>query len=236
MIFSNKSFFLLSLVALTITIFPYFFSTGPAKWIAKILKVNKSLDHSAWAIYLQRILGFIWLGGVAAVFMLIYENHLIDFYGFGLQKHKMIWLLVTGIIFIIQCINYFNASSASNLALYPQIRKEKWSFSLLVFSTFTWVLYVAAYEFLIRGVLLFSTLSVYNQATSIAINVGLYAIIHIPKGLKETLASIPFGVVMCLLTLESQSIWPAIVVHATLALSNEWFSLYYQPKMSVKWR
>jgi membrane protease YdiL (CAAX protease family) len=141
-----------------------------------------------------------------------------------------------GLTIVIQLINYFNASSTSNLALYPQIRKEQWSWSVLAASALTWIIYLGAYEFLLRGVVLFFSVSVLDQSTAIALNVCLYAIIHLPKGAKEALASIPFGIVLCLICLKSHSVWPAIFLHASLALSNEWFSLYYQPQMWVKWK
>ena len=225
---------ILSMVIITITLYVYFFSSMPARWIAKMLVAQKSLDQVTWPIYMRRILGFICLGSASLVTMVIYGDKMDEFSGLGFLAEIKIWLIVIGITIITQIINYFNASSQSNLALYPQIRKEEWSFSLLACSGFTWVIYLCAYEFLLRGVLLFSTLSILDQTATIVLNVAIYAFIHLPKGTKETLASIPFGIVMCILTLASQSIWPAVFLHIVLALSNEWFSLYYHPDMSVK--
>jgi membrane protease YdiL (CAAX protease family) len=47
-------------------------------------------------------------------------------------------------------------------------------------------------------------------------------------------ASIPFGIILCFITIKSNSIWPAIILHTVLALSNEWFSLYFHPKISIR--
>ena len=160
----------------------------------------------------------------------------IIFFALGFRTQGNIWLVILGLTLVILLINYFNASSKSNLALYPQIRKEQWSWSLLTASALTWIIYLGAYEFLLRGVLLFFSVSVFDETTAIVLNVFLYAIIHLPKGSKEVLASIPFGIILCFICLKSNSVWPAIFLHACLALSNEWFSLYYQPQMWVKWK
>jgi membrane protease YdiL (CAAX protease family) len=66
---------------------------------------------------------------------------------------------------------------------------------------------------------------------AIAINVALYSSTHIPKGLDETIGAIPLGIVLSLLTLLTGTIWIAFFVHLTLALTNSFTALKFNPEM-----
>jgi membrane protease YdiL (CAAX protease family) len=85
-----------------------------------------------------------------------------------------------------------------------------------------------------RGLLFFSFIRFIGNLPAIVVNVFIYALVHIHKGFKETLASIPFGIILCLMTLSTGSIWAAFIVHIILALSNEWISFHLNPEMSIK--
>jgi membrane protease YdiL (CAAX protease family) len=84
-----------------------------------------------------------------------------------------------------------------------------------------------------RGVLLFACERAMGVELAITINVAIYAFFHIHKGLREAIGAIPLGVVLCLLTLKTGTIWISFFVHVVLSLSNEWFSLKYHPKIRV---
>ncbi|MCK5838327.1 MAG: CPBP family intramembrane metalloprotease, partial [Bacteroidales bacterium] len=90
------------------------------------------------------------------------------------------------------------------------------------------------YEFLFRGILLFLSLPILGYWPAIFLNVSFYAFVHVPKGAKETIACIPLGFVLCVLTLETGTILIAFFTHLALALSNEYFSIYFNKKMYVK--
>jgi membrane protease YdiL (CAAX protease family) len=93
-------------------------------------------------------------------------------------------------------------------------------------------LYLAAYEWLFRGVLLPACLDGgLSVSSAIIINTALYSLVHVPKGRTEVWAAIPFGVAVCWLTIETQSIWSALLLHVALALTNEWSSWYFHPDM-----
>lgn len=128
---------------------------------------------------------------------------------------------------LIILLNYFAARSPENLARYPQIRLKKWNASDIVVSSITWILYLVGYEYLFRGYLFFTSLQYFDAVSATGLNSALYMLVHIHKGYKETFGSIPMGFVLCGITYFSGSVWPAIVLHSMLALSNEWFSIFY---------
>ncbi|MBK7407616.1 MAG: CPBP family intramembrane metalloprotease [Saprospirales bacterium] len=69
---------------------------------------------------------------------------------------------------------------------------------------------------------------------ALAVNVAIYSIAHIPKGIGEALGAIPFGIIVCLAAAATGNIWFPFLVHCVLALSNDWFSLYFNPEMHLK--
>jgi membrane protease YdiL (CAAX protease family) len=171
------------------------------------------------------------------VIVLLLESPLSD-YGLAAinLKESLIWAGALSLIIIL--FNFFNSRSHDNIKSYPQIRKKSWSFSLFFLSAVSWIVYLFSYEFLFRGFLLFSCERTFGIWLAITINVAFYAAAHIPKGMKETLAAIPFGIILCWLTLRTQTIWVAFISHAVLALSNEWFSILAHPEMKFglnKW-
>jgi membrane protease YdiL (CAAX protease family) len=120
------------------------------------------------------------------------------------------------------------------LSRYPQIRVKKWTLSLLILSGISWMVYLFAYEYLLRGVFLYSCAEELGIIAAIIINVSIYSLVHLPKGAKETIGAIPMGILLCILTLHFGTIWAAFWIHCSLALSNEWFSIRYHPEMKIQ--
>ena len=51
---------------------------------------------------------------------------------------------------------------------------------------------------------------------------------HVPKGAKEGIGAIPLGLLLCMITFRTETIWVAMIVHFVLSLANEWYSLKYR--------
>lgn len=83
------------------------------------------------------------------------------------------------------------------------------------------VLFIISYEGWLRGVILFGGISLLGLPAAIALNIVLYAILHLANGKRETLACFPFGLLLCLLSVWAGAAWPAMAVHAALAVSFE---------------
>lgn len=95
-----------------------------------------------------------------------------------------------------------------------------------------WAIYLFGYEFLFRGVLLFPLVDSIGVWPAIAVNIALYSATHIPKGLDETIGAIPLGLVLCLLTLASGTIWIAFLVHVAMAWTNSFTALKFHPEIN----
>lgn len=184
-------------------------------------------------ILYSRLMGAILFGFVPLMIIILVFQRPPGAYGLAsdhLVKSILWWIPVAlaGVV-----INYYGARSKKNLMMYPQMRVEQWNRGLLAVSAMSWIIYLAGYEFLFRGFLLFSCLKSFGYWPSVIINLSLYSLVHISKGYREAIGSLFFGFLLCYVTLRLGSFWFALFVHITMALSNEWFSLNFQPDMKL---
>ena len=129
-----------------------------------------------------------------------------------------------------------SALRSAGRGMYPQIRAAEWSAGVTVLSALTWAAYLAAYEFLYRGVLLFSWADAFGYWPALLTGVAIYVLIHVPKGAEEAVGSVIFGTVISAVTLETETILIAVVTHIAMALTNEWVSVARNPEMKFTWK
>lgn len=214
-------------------IFYYFISKSSVLKNVFISRFGTERTKVYWVIF-ERLTGVFFFGFIPVLLiLLLYKKGL---YQFGVKSGELLisfyWIL--GLSPVIIVTNYFNAVKNDNLDMYPQIRKRSWNLQLIIISAFSWIVYLMAYEFMFRGFLLFVSVAYLGVWPAIALNVGIYALVHVPKGVKEALGAIPLGILLCIITLQTGGILVALAVHIVLALSNEWFSLKAHPEMVVK--
>jgi membrane protease YdiL (CAAX protease family) len=177
------------------------------------------------------LLGFL-LFGIVPFILVIFSGLSLNSVGVEgfVSLDEILWIL--GLSAVVIIMNYFAARSEDNLRMYPQIRVKDWPRRLLIKSSLTWILYLIGYEFLFRGYLLFSWEKEVGALMAISVNVALYVLVHVPKGLKEAVGALPLGILLCILTLQTGTIWIALLVHIVMALTNEWFSIHYQKNLT----
>jgi membrane protease YdiL (CAAX protease family) len=85
----------------------------------------------------------------------------------------------------------------------------------------TRAVYLFVYELWFRGFLLFECINQFGIPAAISLNVFLYTLLHIFKSKKEILACIPFGLIVCFLSIYFNAAWPAIILHIGFSLVFE---------------
>jgi len=100
------------------------------------------------------------------------------------------------------------------------------------FYLFSRCLFLIAYEFFFRGVMFENIKEVAGIEWSIILNIVAYSAVQIYSSKKEIIGTIPFGLLLCLLTIKLQSVWPAVTVHLALTLSYEMRLIKYQKSWS----
>ncbi len=182
---------------------------------------------------MTRYLGATTIGIIPAIVLLIITGKGLEDYGFAFKNHTTSLAWIGGLACIIIPMNFFNSKKEKNLAFYPNVREKEWTKKMVFTNALTWVSYLFGYELMFRGLLLFATVPLLGEWPAIILNAAIYALVHVPKNLEETIGAIPLGVVLCLITLTTGTIWVAFFVHITLALSNFFFSLKHHPEMKV---
>jgi membrane protease YdiL (CAAX protease family) len=209
----------------------YFFVSRPV-FVKKFLPIDvKKKWLSLNMVLFQRAAGSVFLGIIPGAIILVILNIRLKDYGLALrfESSSMIWILGAGAGAFL--VSFLLSKFTDNSAIYPQIRIKNWGFDLFMINAMSWAAYLLAYEFLFRGIVLFSSLKAIGYWAAVVLNVILYALAHLPKGKKEVYGAIPFGIVLCLVTLETGTIWAAFAAHVSLALSYDHFSLLSHPDM-----
>lgn len=182
----------------------------------------------------HRLLGLLLFGVIPVLILRIIFREFPADYGTGFTFHRPPPWWIYLVLLLIPVAVHRTASEDWNLAVYPQIRIRIWTPGILLVSCISWILYLVAYEFLLRGFLLSTSVAVMPVWLAIALNCTLYALVHLYKGTRETLGAIPAGILFCLLTLRTGNIWWAVLIHSMMALSNEWFSIRAHPEMNFR--
>jgi len=195
-------------------------------------KTIKAKVPSYYSLIAQRIMGLFTFGLIPGAIVLIFHSTPLTNYGLNINQLQtsLIWTAVMGLIVIIA--NYYLAGNKENLKNYPQIRLNNWTLDKILINSLTWILYLLGYEFMFRGLLLFSFYYAYGIVVAIAVNCVLYALIHIPKGKKETFGAIPLGIILSFITLDTGSIFVAFIFHVIMALSNDYYAIKAHPSMT----
>lgn len=190
-------------------------------------------NTSVTGIFLiRKIKGFVLFGWIPGIIVFTFSHISPAEVGLSLGLIKDYWYLF-GMPFIIIGINYFLANNPFIFNRYPQMRFSEWTKTRLALSATGWAIYLLGYEFLFRGILFFLVYHSYGLFASLAINVIVYSATHIPKGKAEMIGAIPFGLLLCSMSFLTNSILLPFLIHLSLALSTDFFSIHYNPDMKL---
>lgn len=135
------------------------------------------------------------------------------------------WVLLG--VLVILAINIFT-TVPDGRDKYPQLKYESWQPGHYILNSITWLIYLYSYEWLLRGPLLTELVSLAGVWVGVVINVVIYSLVHVVKGRKEVIASIPVGIILCAVTLYTNSFLAAFILHGAFALVYEYVLVYHQ--------
>ncbi len=233
---AHDAFGIVAIGATTLFFLLWWFFCQASTWERAFRQIWPTLSaeaHQVRAVAAQRLSGLLLFGlgsMIAGQWLLVRSP---DDYGLNgdYLPLSLGWALLLALVVV--PLNYFAARQPDNLAVYPQMRIKRWSRGLLLVSALTWIAYLLGYEYMFRGLLLMGCAESWGEWPAIAINVCVYALAHVPKGHKEAIGAIPLGLLLCLFSLHTGNIWAAWLIHSTMALANEWFSLRFHPEMQL---
>jgi membrane protease YdiL (CAAX protease family) len=176
-------------------------------------------------VYFSRLCGLLILGSAAAITDTTYglkSGQFLDIISPQFISAK--YWLAAGLLLIL-VINILT-TYPDGRDKYPQLKYEHWNGTLLVINALTWLIYLFAYEWILRGPLLTECVELFGRWGGVAVNVIFYSLVHAVKGRKEMIASIPVGIILCIVTLYTGSFLPAFILHGVFAVVYENTLLY----------
>lgn len=161
-----------------------------------------------------RMISGIFLLGIGTATLLAKRNVDLEiFTPAWIDQNKTVWILIAVAIIIgaLSALKKISPVSNSDHSL---------PFYLPLSFLFIRTLFLIVYEFFFRGVVLFIMAEDLGVTTAVIINLILYALVHWFKK-KERYGSVLMGIILCSISINYHSVWPAIIIHLSLALSNE---------------
>ena len=187
-------------------------------------------------ILLLKYTGFIMLGVVTpGIFLAIFPGYNAGSLGLAYNPltiyNTLAWIIGLGIPIV--AVMWFVSRSKMINSVYPQIRVHEWDVLLMMRYSIAWALFMMGYEILFRGLLLFPLADRLGVWPAIAVNTIFYVGSHIPKGSHETFAAMLFGPLLCIITLQTGTVWAAAFIHIILAVSNSMLAIKFNPDFIV---
>jgi membrane protease YdiL (CAAX protease family) len=157
---------------------------------------------------------------------------------FGFAKKE--WLLLGAPhgaqVAVLLCILGGAAFAVSLTAATQAVRKLKPGYGITSAAEtylFLRALFLIFYEFFFRAILLNYCMALMDVPLAVVINVLLYVAAHLFSTRQELFGSLPFGILLCGVTLYTNSIWPAVLLHLLLGMPYDMY-LLSASKLSTK--
>lgn len=205
-------------------------------WISKINK-NELLFSTKGEISRKpgnllgiHVIGILWLGLIPITQLNLSVTDVL----FGNKSPGILNLLILAFILLLTAITALKLTNK----IRPAGTQSADMFMRLSQSFFTRyfiirAIYMSVYELWFRGFLLFETINWLGVPAAVLLNVFLYTTLHIYKSKREMLACIPFGLLLCAMSISFNAAWPAIILHVVFAIVYE-LNIYESFYLTIK--
>jgi len=139
-------------------------------------------------------------------------------YGFRIGNYKL-WGFYVAITVVIGIPVLYIGSHFSSVGQYYTRRFDYYSFLTQM------VPFLFAWEYLLRGFLLFGLMKKFKEA-SILIQMVPFVLLHFGKPEIETLMCIPMGLWFGFVAYRGKSFWPAFIIHVFINFTLKYFVNY----------
>jgi membrane protease YdiL (CAAX protease family) len=173
-------------------------------------------------IFIHRISGVFLLGILPFCIVTLALGHSPSEYGLSFRFSPVFLLtvpVVCGILFPI-LLQYSKTPEANRYA--PEVKPQKWTSHYIVWNTLGWIVYLFAYEFCMRGFLLFSLVRFTDNWTAIFLMTSMYTLIHLTRGKGEAASTMVMGILFGVISVYTNSIVLPFIIHAFAALTTDY--------------
>ncbi|MCO4774249.1 MAG: CPBP family intramembrane metalloprotease [Deltaproteobacteria bacterium] len=193
--------------------------TAWARWVPGT-SARLKVSTGAAGVLLRRLMAGLWLGGGA----LLVETASGADVGVGLALPPLLagaaW--VGWPMLVLVPLLWRSGQGEALRAVQPEIRDAVWTPRLRVLSMAAWVIYLAGYEYLFRGAMLFTLEDAFGAWPAIATTSSIYCLAHLHKPMfGETMGSLFMGILLGAMALATGSFLPAMALHVAIAWTTE---------------
>lgn len=201
-------------------------------YIAHSEYIKSRFNHKAVKNYelklfiFRKVLGFTVLGiSPGLLYFMILQPTVspVVFFKGNSPSGFYVTLILVSVIILLTFINQKLNPQRNSL----QMKIKEWNISLFGINSFGWIIYLLAYEFLFRGILLFECYVSFGFWPAIAINVVIYSAIHMVNSKDEAIGALLFGGIACYFTLKQGTILIPVMMHIALSISSDYFSIRF---------
>lgn len=136
-----------------------------------------------------------------------------------------LYILIPFMLVLFLSVYVSSAESKKHLNNF-EISEQLYGLSAALLYFLVRFVFLLSYEYFFRGVLLFSLLQHNSIILAITYCTILYVLIHIFDSKKEILGAIPFGIILCLFSYFTNSIWYPFLIHMALSAVYEIYVFY----------
>jgi membrane protease YdiL (CAAX protease family) len=187
-------------------------------------------DQNVNAVLYEYVAAFLLMFAVPFVGMTIVLNHSPREFGLQLGDIRLGGLVLAIGLPVALLAAWLGSADPAMQAEYPLDKRIGQSpCRFLLVETFYLVYYVG-WEFLFRGVMLFSLYQRFGALLAVWVQTLPSAIVHIGKPAAESFAAIPAGILFGYVALETQSIVYPLILHAAIGIATDVFVITRQAR------
>lgn len=176
----------------------------------------------------RKISGFMILGILPLLFYILLLDGSFNRFGFSLNHFINSLHIIVILIIVIGILIYFRHKKYPDISTI-QIEAGQWTTNLFMYNFLGWCLYLLAYEFLFRGILLFECYEIFGFWPAIAINITIYSAIHMVNGKSQAFGALFFGSIACYFALTKGTILIPFFMHIALTAFSDYFTIKMNP-------
>jgi membrane protease YdiL (CAAX protease family) len=223
----RPAFFIIGTLVVFYAYYYFAHSSLPEKAIQK--KAGKMVRETG-LFFIRKFSGFLILGVIPAFFYFAILNASGEKFGLTPEHFFSNFYIIAGMALLIASVLYFNYKSNRNKNTL-QMNLSEWNLPLFLFNALGWSIYLFAYEFLFRGILLFECYESFGFWPALAINVTLYSAIHMVNGKDQAIGALIFGSIASYFAITRGTLIIPIAMHVSLSILSDYFSIRLNPNL-----
>jgi len=202
--------------------FPFFYMIHHYELLYKILERITGMNlKQPFNIYFSRICSTLVLGIFPYILVFLILNRKAKNYGFFPPSNNLTYILIIILCLLIFPLLLVYSKTKEAGEYIPLAQPDEWNILNLILNILSWFIYLTAYEFYFRGLIIFSLSRAAGTLPAIAIMTSLYTFVHLSRGKVKAWGSLIMGFLSGFLALYSGSFFPSLVIHFFISITMD---------------